>query len=113
MVDRTEVPAPTVENRTAHPALAPPPGVKPIADNARVVMWDRTFTPGADAPLEFYGRHVMLLVVDGGELSMRGAEGAPQVSTHQTGAAIFLPGGQARAIQATKAPVRAIVVELK
>lgn len=113
MVDRSEVPAPTVENRAAHPALAPPAGIKPTADNARIRMWDRTWTPGADAPLEFYGRHVMLLVVDAGELWLRGAEGPAQVSVHPSGAALFLPGGQVRAIQATKTPVRAIVVELK
>lgn len=113
MVDRSEVPAPTVENASAHPTLAPPAGLKPVADNPRIRMWDRTWTPGADAPLEFYGRHVMLLVVDGGELSVRGVEGPAQVAAHASGAALFLPGGQVRAIAATTTPVRAIVVELK
>lgn len=113
LVDRSDVASPTYENRTSFPAWVPDAATRKLVDNTRVTMWDQTWTPGADVPLAFYGRHAVVMIVEGGELSLRGADGTVQTVAHGTGAVIFLPGGQARAIRATAGAVRGIVVELK
>lgn len=113
LVDRSEVAAPVSENGTSFPTWNPDSGAQKLTDNTRIGMWDCTWTPGAETPLEFYGRHVVVMIVDGGELSTRGPDGAARVSSYDGGAVIFLPGGQVRAMQATSGTVRGIVVEIK
>jgi hypothetical protein len=82
-----------------------------VVDNQRVVMWDRTWDAGQTVPIHFYERNVFVIFVDGGELMLITPDERPQVSSFATGQVLFLSGGQARALQATKAAVRAIVVE--
>ena len=113
LVDLSDMPSPAYDNSTTFPVAFPPDGAQKVVDNRRVVMWDQAWPPGQPGSMHFYPRNVVLMFVDGGELTFS-APGAPtQVSSFATGEVLFLPGGRARAVQATSTTVRAIVVELK
>jgi hypothetical protein len=113
LVDLKDTPSPLYENATRFSGGVPADGALKVVDNQRVIMWDRTWDAGLTVPLHFYERNVFVIFVDGGELMVTTPDEPPQVSSFATGQVLFLSGGHARALQATKVAVRAIVVELK
>lgn len=113
LVDRSDVPSPSYDNSTPLPSAFPLDGGQRVVDNQRVVMWDQTWMPGQPGPMSFYSRNVVVMFVDGGELTLGAPDGPSEVSSFATGQVVFLPGGRARSVRATTHAVRAIVVELK
>jgi hypothetical protein len=113
LIDLKEVAVRTYANTTAHPDAAPADSTRKVLENARVIMWERTWAPGQAATMTFQTRDAFMMVVDGGELTVTSPDAPPQVLTLSPGQVLFQPGGRARAEQAAKGAVRAIVVELK
>lgn len=113
LVDLKDVPSPAYDNSTGFPLVFPSPGARKVVDNSRIVMWDQTWVPGNDGPMLFYGRNILVMFVDGGELLITPADGDPQAMRFATGQVLFLPGGRARSIRPMTNAVRAMVVELK
>jgi hypothetical protein len=84
-----------------------------IVDNDRVTIWDCAWSPGADSISSFDSRDMFLAFAEGGDLS-RAPPGQPaNVQHYNAGQAIFLPGGQARAIGSAGGTIHAMLVELK
>jgi hypothetical protein len=56
---------------------------------------------------------MFLAFAEGGDLSITTAGAAPKTVHYDAGKTIFLPGGQARTIVATKGTVHVMLVEVK
>ena len=113
LIDLKPQHSPSVANNTQYRAVFPDGVAKKVVDNPRVVMWDMTWTAGQPAQTYFYTRNTFVVYVDGGELRSSEAGGVEALRQLAAGQVTFVPAGRARLDQATAAPVRAIVVELK
>lgn len=113
LIDLKDTRSPSFENTTKYPTAFPSDAARKLVENQRVVMWDCTWTPGQIAPTYFYDKNAFIMFVDGGELTVTSPDGQPQVLSVSSGRVLFNAGGRARAEQATKGAVRAIIVELK
>jgi uncharacterized protein YjlB len=113
LIDLKPQRSPSVANNTQYRAVFPDGVAKKVVDNPRVVMWDMTWTAGQPAQTYFYTRNTFIVYVDGGELRSSEAGGVEALRQLAAGQVTFVPAGRARLDQATAAPVRAIVVELK
>ena len=113
LIDLKSQPSMTVANNTQYRTVFPEGVAKKVVDNTRVVMWDITWTAGQPVQNYFYTRNTFVVYVDGGELRSSEAGGVEALRPIAPGQVIFVAAGRARSDQATAAPVRAIVVELK
>lgn len=82
-----------------------------VVDNERVVVWDCAWAP--DAAASFDSRDVFLAFAEGGDLSIAVPGQPAKVQHYDAGQAIFLPGGQARAIGSAGGTIHVMLVELK
>ncbi len=113
LIELKDARSPAYANPTALSPGFPAADARPVVDNARVTLWDATWTPGATAQPFFQSRDIFLVPIDPGVLVI-GAEGEAERTVPVAGGqVIFLPGGKARVIGSTSGAVRAAVVELK
>ena len=113
LIDLKPQQSPSVANNTQYRTVFPDGVAKKIVDNPRVVMWDMTWTAGQPAQTYFYTHNTFVVYVDGGELRSSEAGGVEALRQLAAGQVTFVPAGRSRLDQATAAPVRAILVELK
>lgn len=113
LIDLKPQHSPTVANNTQYRAVFPSGVATKVLENARAVIWDMTWTAGQPAQTYFYTRNTFVVYVDGGELRSSEAGGVEALRPLAAGQVIFVAAGRARSDQATAAPVRAIVVEVK
>jgi len=111
MIDLKPQRSPSAANNTQYRSIFPNGAATKVLENARVVLWDVTWT--GQAQTHFYPRNTFVVYVDGGELRSSEAGGVEALRPIAPGQVIFVAAGRARSDQATAAPVRAIVVELK
>ncbi len=113
LIDLKDTVAATYENTTKYPSAFNTTVAKKVVDNARVTLWDRTWSPGDTATTFFYDKNVFVVILDGGELTMT-SPGQPPVSQKLTsGQVFFAAGGRARTERSASGTVRAIIVVLK
>ena len=84
-----------------------------VVDNDRVIIWDCAWAPGAEAVPSFDSRDVFLAFAEGGDLSIAAPGQPAKVQHYDAGQAIFLPGGQARALGSAGGTIHVMLVELK
>jgi hypothetical protein len=100
-------------NTTGLPANTYAPSQSKVVDNERVTIWDCAWSPGAQAVPAFDSRDVFLAFAEGGDLSIATPGQPAKVQHYDAGQAIFLPGGQARAIGSAGGTIHVMLVELK
>lgn len=88
-------------------------GQKQVANNARVILWDAHFSPGAEAKPFFQSYDMFLVPIDAGTLSISSQDEATRTLPLAGGQVVFLQGGHVRTIRSTAGNVRAAAVELK
>jgi hypothetical protein len=75
MIDLKDVPASTAPLATAVPPAFPRDGARNVLENARIRMWDYTWPVDAPAREVQYAADAVEVVVTGGTLVNRGADG--------------------------------------
>jgi uncharacterized RmlC-like cupin family protein len=113
LIDLKPQHSPTVANNTRYRTMFPEGVAKRVVDNARVLIWDMTWTAGQPAQAYFYTHNTFIVYVDGGELRSSEAGGVEALRQIAAGQVTFVAAGRSRSDQATSAPIRAILVELK
>ena len=113
LIDLKPQHSPTVANNTQYRPVFPTGVATKILENPRVVMWDMTWTAGQPAQTYFYTRNTFVVYVDGGELRSSEAGGVEALRQIAAGRSRSCRLAARDSDQATAAPVRAIVVELK
>jgi hypothetical protein len=72
-------------NKTGLPAAFPRPGSKKLLENARVVVWDYTWTPGVATPMHFHDKDVVVYYLDDGDLQSTTPSGEKTVNPYKPG----------------------------
>lgn len=61
--------APTaLPNKSGYPNAFPRPGSKKLFENAKVIVWDYTWTPGVATPMHFHDKDVVVTYLKDGSL---------------------------------------------
>jgi hypothetical protein len=100
-------------NTTKYPNAFPRPGSKKVLENARIVVWDYTWTPGVPTPMHFHDKDVVVTYLETGELASTSPEGQVQNNPHYFGFTKFNTRDRAHTETLVKGKGRAIIVELK
>jgi len=113
VIDIKDKSVPEAANTTQYPTGKFAPSQTKVVDNDKVIIWDCAWAPRA-ATIAFDSRDMFIAFAEGGDLSIASPGQPAKVTHYESGQAIFLPGGQARAITASGATtIRAMVVEVK
>jgi hypothetical protein len=112
VIDITDKRVPAAKNTTSYPENKYAPSQVKVVDNDMVTIWDTAWGP-REAAMSFNSRDMFLAFAEGGNLSIQ-EEGKPaEVKHYDTGQAIFLKGGVARAITAKDSAIHVMLVEVK
>jgi quercetin dioxygenase-like cupin family protein len=102
-----------LKNTSGYPKAFPRPGAKKLLDNARVVVWDYTFTSGAPSPMHFHDKDVVVTYMADGALTSTTPDGQSQTSEVTFGLTKFNPRSRTHTEQLVRGKSRVIAVELK
>jgi len=72
-------------NKTGYPAAFPRPGSKKLFENARVVVWDYSWTPGVATPMHFHDKDVVVYYFEDGDLQSTTPSGEKTVNPYKPG----------------------------
>lgn len=102
-----------IRNASGFPNAFPRPGATKLVDNARVIVWDYTFTPGAPSPMHFHNTDVVVVYLSGGTLRSTTPEGQVTNNEYASGATRFNKGNRTHTELLEKGNIRIIATELK
>jgi hypothetical protein len=113
VIDIKDKSVPEAANSTTFPTGKFAPSQTKVVDNDRVIIWDCAWSP-RPGQMSFDSRDMFIAFAEGGDLSITAPGQPAKVQHYDAGQAIFLPGGQARAIAASGATtIHAMLVEVK
>jgi len=72
-------------NKTGLPPAFPRPGSKKLFENARVVVWDYSWTPGVATPMHFHDKDVVVYYFEDGDLQSTTPSGEKTVNPYKPG----------------------------
>ena len=72
-------------NKSGYPAAFPRPGSKKLFENARVVVWDYSWTPGVATPMHFHDKDVVVYYLEDGDLQSTTPSGEKTVNPYKPG----------------------------
>src|SRR5436190_311715 len=72
-------------NKSGYPAAFPRPGSKKLFENARVVVWDYSWTPGVPTPMHFHDKDVVVYYLGDGDLQSTTPSGEKTVNEYRPG----------------------------
>ena len=112
VIDIKDKSVPEAANTTSFPVGKFAPYQNKVVDNDRVIIWDCAWSarPG---DVSFDSRDMFIAFAEGGDLSITVPGQPAKVQHYNAGQAIFLAGGQARAITAKGGAIHAMLVEVK
>jgi quercetin dioxygenase-like cupin family protein len=113
VVDIKDVSVPPLANTSGYAAAFPREGARKLVDNARVTVWDVSFTAGKPTPMHFHDKDVVAVYIGDGATSSTTPEGVTTVSPHFPGEARFLPRNRTHTELLPSGRQRVIAVELK
>jgi quercetin dioxygenase-like cupin family protein len=102
-----------LKNTSGYPKAFPRPGSKKLLDNARVVVWDYTFTSGSPSPMHFHDKDVVVTYLADGALTSTTPDGQSQTNEVTFGLTKFNPRSRTHTEQLVRGKSRVIAVELK
>src|SRR5258708_9848604 len=89
VIDLKDHPVAPIENTSGYPLAFPRPGVKKLLENARVIVWDYTWTPGVATPMHFHDKDVVVLFLEDADLKSTTPDGQAVVNPSTSGPARF------------------------
>src|SRR5579862_9348735 len=111
MVDLKESAASGEVSHSMLPPAFPREGAKGLLDNARVRMWDYTWTPGKPVSAHIHDRDSIEVYVSGGTLRIKAPVGKEENRTVAKKDARFVPRGTVDSEEAVNGAPRAVTIE--
>lgn len=100
-------------NKSGYPLAFPRPGVKKLLENARVIVWDYTWTPGVATPMHFHDKEVVVFYLEDGDLQSTTPKGEKTVNQYKPGMIRFNLRDRIHTETLIRGKQRAIITELK
>jgi hypothetical protein len=113
VIDLKDHPVPPIANTTGYPLAFPRPGSKKLLENARVIVWDYTWTPGVATPMHFHDKDVVVIFLEDGDLSSTTPDGKVVMNSYTSGTVRFNARDRTHTETLVRGKQRAIIVELK
>ncbi len=108
--DKTVAP---IENKSGYPNAFPRPNGKKIYEDARVIVWDYTWTPGVATPMHFHDKDVVVIYLGNGSLKSTTPDGKSVVNKWAPGDTRFNARDRVHTETLVDGQLRAIITELK
>ena len=70
-------------NKSGYPLAFPRPGSKKLFENARVIIWDYTWTTGVATPMHFHDKDVVVFYLEDGDLQSTTPKGEKTVNPYK------------------------------
>jgi hypothetical protein len=102
-----------IANTSGYPLAFPRPGSKKILENARVIVWDYTWTPGVATPMHFHDKDVVVVFLEDGDLSSTTPDGKVVVNSFTSGMVRFNARDRTHTETLVRGKQRAIITEMK
>lgn len=100
-------------NKSGYPLAFPRPGVKKLFENARVIIWDYTWTPGVATPMHFHDKDVVVFYLEDGDLQSTTPKGEKTVNPYKPFMIRFNLRDRIHTETLIRGKQRAIITELK
>jgi hypothetical protein len=106
-------PVAPIENKTGYPLAFPRSGSKKILENARVIVWDYSWTPDEATPMHFHDKDVVVVFLEDGDLKSTNLDGRVTVNSFKPGMVRFNLGDRTHTETLIRGKQHAIITELK
>jgi hypothetical protein len=113
LIDVKEPVVTPLENKSGFPKAMPREGAKKVIENARVIVWDYSWTMGKPTPMHFHDKDVVVIYLNNGDLKSTTPDGASVINSYSFGQAKFNARNRTHSEELVKGSQRAIIVELK
>jgi hypothetical protein len=106
--------APTaLPNKSGFPNAFPRPGSKKLFENAKVIVWDYSWTTGVATPMHFHDKEVVVTYLKDGSLKSTPSTGDPVVNDYTFGTVKFNAANRVHSETLVKGSQRAVITEFK
>jgi hypothetical protein len=112
-IELKDVAVPPLVNKSGYPNAFPRDGGKKLLDNARVVVWDYSWTSGKPTVMHFHDKDVVVVYLGNGDLSSTTPDGKTVVNSYTFGQSKFNARDRTHSELLVKGSQRVIAVELK
>jgi hypothetical protein len=113
VIDLKDHPVAPIRNTSGYPLAFPRPGSKKIFENARVIVWDYTWTPGVATPMHFHDKDAVVVFLDDGDLTSTTLDGKVVLNSFTSGTVRFNARDRVHTETLVRGKQRAIITELK
>jgi hypothetical protein len=113
VIDLKDHPVAPIPNTSGYPLAFPRPGSKKILENALVIVWDYTWTPGVPTPMHFHDKDVVVAFLEDGDLKSTTPDGKSTVNSYNFGTIRFNPRDRVHTETLVRGSQHAIITELK
>jgi hypothetical protein len=113
VIDLKDHQVPPLANTTGYPLAFPRPGSKKVLENARVIVWDYSWTPGVATPMHFHDKDVVVVFLEDGDLKSTTLDGQAVVNPYTSGTVRFNLRDRTHTETLVRGKQHAIITELK
>ena len=113
VIDLKDRPAESAANKSGYPNAFPRPGSKKILENARLIVWDYSWTPGVPTPMHFHDKDAIVVYLEDGDLTSTTPDGKAVVNPYTVGTVRFNARDRSHTELLTRGKQHAIITELK
>jgi len=113
IVDLKDHPMPPLANTSGFPNAFPRPHVKKVLENARVIVWDYSWTKDEPTPMHFHDKDVVVTYLEDGGLQATTPAGERTLNQYKAGAIRYNARDRTHTEELVNGRQRAIIVELK
>jgi hypothetical protein len=113
VIDLKDHPVAPIANTTGYPLAFPRFGSKKILENARVIVWDYTWTPDVATPMHFHDKDVVVVFLEDGDLKSTTPDGQAVVNSYTRGTVRFNLRDRSHTETLVRGKQHAIITELK
>jgi hypothetical protein len=100
-------------NNSGYPNAFPRPGSKKLLENARLIVWDYSWTPGVPTPMHFHDKDAIVVYLEDGDLTSTTPDGQAVVNPYKAGTVRFNARNRSHTELLTRGTQHAIITELK
>lgn len=102
-----------IPNKSGYPNAFPRPGSKKLFENAKVIVWDYTWTTGVATPMHFHDKDVVVTYLKDGSLQSTTPSGEKTMNNYTFGTVKYNAKDRTHTETLVKGSERAIITEFK
>jgi hypothetical protein len=104
---------PGLPNHSGYPNAFPRPGSRKLFENAHIIVWDYSWTPGKPSPMHFHDKDVVVVYLENGALKSTTPDGKSTVNEISFGLTKFNARDRSHTEEVVRGNARAVMMELK